>query len=270
MSDEYKPFEALKKAKLKLKPTPTQELFARAEAARLKAEAEKRAGARAAGPKPGRTAAARADAPAPAAEDDLAVFERAMSGVAPLAAPAKGTRGREVPARDPEDAPGAAPAGEIDPDAETRARLLDLVEGKVEFDLEYTDEYIHGHVRDLDAKIFRQLKTGQLSIEGHLDLHGCNAEQAYLALLQFLKSGYLQGQRCLLVIPGRGRNSPGGQSVLKDGLQAWLTRDPLRRVILAFATALPKHGGAGALYVLLRKSKKAQGKVFWERHFPDL
>jgi len=52
--------------------------------------------------------------------------------------------------------------------------------------------------------------------------------------------------------------------VLRERLQAWLTRDPFKRIVLAFCTALPKHGGAGALYVLLRKRKK-DGKINWER-----
>ena len=56
---------------------------------------------------------------------------------------------------------------------------------------------------------------------------------------------------------------------LEEELKAWLTRDPLKRVVLAFATALPRHGGAGALYVLLRKFKKSKGKVRFERDWPD-
>jgi len=87
--------------------------------------------------------------------------------------------------------------------------------------------------------------------------------------LQFVREHYLAGKRCLLVIPGRGANSPGGVAVLKEELKAWLTRDPLKRVVLAFATALPRHGGAGALYVLLRKFKKSKGKVRFERDWPD-
>jgi DNA-nicking Smr family endonuclease len=71
------------------------------------------------------------------------------------------------------------------------------------------------------------------------------------------------------VIPGRGVNSPGGMAVLKEELKAWLTRDPLKRVVLAFTTALPRHGGAGALYVLLRKFKKTKGKVHFEKDWPD-
>ena len=67
----------------------------------------------------------------------------------------------------------------------------------------------------------------------------------------------------------RGANSPGGVPVLKEELKSWLTRDPLKRVVLAFTTAQPRHGGAGALYVLLRKFKKTKGKVRFEKDWPE-
>jgi DNA-nicking Smr family endonuclease len=140
-----------------------------------------------------------------------------------------------------------------------------LIEGRVEFEIEWTKEYLQGNVRGLDPKIFRKLKSGQLSPEAHLDLHGFTTEQALIQLILFVKDHYLSGRRCLLIIPGRGKNSPHGKGVLREEIQAWLTRDPLRRVVLAFSTAQPQHGGAGALYILLRKFKKSRGKVFWER-----
>ncbi len=175
-------------------------------------------------------------------------------------------RGREVAAKAaPEPRPPRA-----DADLDGRNALLDLVAGKVEFELSFGDEYMQGFVKDIDQKVFRQLRAGQFSPEAHLDLHGLNAEQAHLALLHFARENYLAGKRCLLVIPGRGANSPGGLPVLKEELKTWLTRDPLKRVVLAFVTALPRHGGAGALYVLLRKFKKTRGKVRWEDFWDSL
>jgi DNA-nicking Smr family endonuclease len=75
--------------------------------------------------------------------------------------------------------------------------------------------------------------------------------------------------RALLLIPGRGKNSPDGVAVLRERVQAWLTQDPLKRVVLAFCTARPVDGGPGSLYVLLRKYRK-KGKVLWERCPVDL
>lgn len=153
-----------------------------------------------------------------------------------------------------------------DDDGDPEAKLMrQAMQGNVDFELELTDEYMHGFVRGLDSKIFQQLKAGRLSPEGHLDLHGQNADQALDSLLFFMRESYLAGRRMVLVITGRGKNSPKGLSILRQEVQTWLTREPLRRITLAFCTAQPRDGGAGALYVLLRKMKKSQGKVAWDK-----
>ena len=198
----------------------------------------------------------------PGEEDEEGLFALAMSGVNKMG---RAESGRQIAAA----AKPAAPSLSSDPDSEAKAMLRDLVSGEVEFELEYTDEYVQGFVKGIDQKIFRQLKAGQYSPEAHLDLHGLNAEQAYEALLLFTRDQYYQGRRCLLLIPGRGINSPGGMPVLKAELKSWLTKDPLKRVVLAFCTAQPRHGGAGALYVLLRQRKKTEGKIKWENLWGD-
>ncbi|WP_029461100.1 Smr/MutS family protein [Solidesulfovibrio alcoholivorans] len=204
-----------------------------------------------------------AEKPATPEDNDETAFFRAMNGVAPM--DREKTKGRDVhPA-----APPPPPPSPADEEQKALAALQDLVSGKVEFTLEYSDEYVQGFVTDLDPKVYRQLRAGQFSPEAHFDLHGLNTEQAYLSLLHFMREHYLGGKRCLLVIPGRGANSPGGVPVLKEELKSWLTRDPLKRVVLAFTTAQPRHGGAGALYVLLRKFKKTKGKVRFEKDWPE-
>lgn len=150
--------------------------------------------------------------------------------------------------------------------------LQDFMDGKVEFSLEFTDEYIEGHVLGLDPLIMSKMRAGAFSYEAHLDLHGFNTIQAFDALVNFIRKSYQQGKRNILLIPGRGKNSPDGSGILRDKVQEWLTQEPLKRVVLGFCTALPKHGGAGALYVLLRKFKKSSGKIIWDRmpSDPDL
>ena len=160
--------------------------------------------------------------------------------------------------------PQAAKLAAVSPEDEARQDLERFMRGDIEFELEYTDEFLYGYVRGLDIKTFQQLKSGALSVAAHLDLHGMTADQAQASLLFFIQESYLQGHRCVLVVTGRGHNSPGGQSILRSETCAWLTRDPLKRVVLAFCTAQPKDGGAGAVYVLLRRQKKAQGKVHWD------
>ena len=186
-------------------------------------------------------------------EEEL--FLHALCDVEPLTKKGRDVAGAPHPR---ETAPPAPPSF---------ARLL---EEHIEFDMEYTREFMTGHVRGLDAKIFRKLKNGEFSVQSHLDLHGMNTEQARIAVMDFLRRSYLEGKRCVLLIPGRGRNSPLGQGVLRQELTDWLTQAPLKRVVLAFTTALPKHGGSGAVYLLLRQMRKDQGKIAWENVFTDL
>ena len=188
----------------------------------------------------------------PCEEPDEELFALAVRGATPL--PGKG---RAVPPAVPR-----IPAQPVSNAGDTFSTLLDT---SIEFDLESTHEYIQGNIRGLDLKIFRKLKAGGFSFEAHLDLHGYHVDPARLALLDFMKEQYEQGKRCVLIIPGRGKNSPLGMGILRQGVLTWLTQDPIKRIVLAFCTAQPKHGGAGAIYVLLRNNKKGKGKIVWDK-----
>ncbi len=192
----------------------------------------------------------------PSSDED--VFSRAMQGVKPLYA-----KGRDVA---PDSSRQIVETMEPDNSLEI---LNKLVNGHTQFDIEYSDEYIQGHVQGINSKTFRKLKSGNLSVQAHLDLHGLNALQARVRLLNFMREHYINNKKCLLLITGRGRNSPMGTSVLRGEVQAWLTREPLKRIVLAFCSAQPRHGGTGALYVLLRNYKKTGGKILWDKFFMD-
>ena len=187
---------------------------------------------------------------------DGEIFMAAMQGVEKM----DDSSGRQVAVKT-----ATSPSKRISPEEEAVNDLQRFMQGDIEFELEYTEEFMYGYVRGLDSKVFQQLKAGSLSVAAHLDLHGMTSDQARDSLLFFIRESYLQGHRCVLVVTGRGKNSPGGQAILRTEAETWLTRDPLRRVVLAFCTAQPKHGGAGAVYVLLRRQKKTQGKVRWDR-----
>lgn len=185
-------------------------------------------------------------------DEEASSFAKAMQGVRPV----DESRGRAL-------APPAPPSP-IRHKSVERDYLAEFTEGKYEFALEYTEEFFEGHVMGLDPLVLAKMRAGQYSPETHIDLHGMTAEQAYAELIAFIKAAYSHDRRHLVVVTGRGKNSPGGLSVLRQNMQEWLTKEPLRRVVLAFCTAQPKDGGAGALYVLLRKYKKNQGKVRWD------
>src|SRR2546429_5977710 len=77
------------------------------------------------------------------------------------------------------------------------------------------------------------------------------AEAARAAVDRFLPDAVRAGLRCVLIVHGRGLNSKDQTPVLKERLKSWLARGRPARVVLAFTTARPCDGGAGALYVLL-------------------
>jgi len=185
----------------------------------------------------------------PLAETDPSLFINAMRDVRPLR-----NTGRDVPRS--VEAPTAP-----DPRPPSFQALL---ENTLEFALHFSEEYVEGHVVGLESLVLQKLRAGQYSPEAHLDLHGLNARQAFDALVGFVRRSWHREMRTLLLISGRGKNSPDGVAVLRERVQSWLTQDPLKRVVLAFCTARPVDGGPGSLYVLLRKYKK-KGKIYWER-----
>lgn len=115
----------------------------------------------------------------------------------------------------------------------------------------------------LDGNTDRRLKRGQIPIEGRLDLHGFNQEQAHGMLRQFVQSAYAQNKRCLLVITGKGGgrigrlfggDSSGG--VLKQKLPQWISDYPLKDIVLKAVHAAPKDGGSGAFYLYLKRKRE--------------
>ena len=76
------------------------------------------------------------------------------------------------------------------------------------------------------------------------------------AVDRFLDASVRAGPRCLLIVHGRGLNSKDRTPVLKERLKTWLSRGRASHLVLAFATARPHDGGAGALYVLLRRDRR--------------
>lgn len=129
--------------------------------------------------------------------------------------------------------------------------------------------YLEGHLLGLDLMLVGKLQAGQFKPAAHLDLHGLTAQQAFHSLVHFIRSAYTKDQRAVLVVSGRGRNSPAGMGILREKLQEWLVQEPLRRVVLAFCSASPADGGFGALYVLLRRFRKDGRPVYWDRHPAD-
>ncbi len=107
----------------------------------------------------------------------------------------------------------------------------------------------------VDRASAERLKRGLHPIEGRLDLHGMTQAEAHRALAGFVHNSRDAGRRCVLVITGRGFG-PTGPGILKLAVPRWLEEAGLRRHIVAVAPAQPRDGGAGALYLLLRRHRR--------------
>jgi DNA-nicking Smr family endonuclease len=115
-------------------------------------------------------------------------------------------------------------------------------------------ERVEGLARGVDAAHLRRLRRGEVEIGRDLDLHGLDARAARLEVAAAVRAAYQAGERCLRIVHGRGLHSPGAP-VLKDAVLERLAQPPLASLVLAFSSAPPREGGAGALLVLLRRRR---------------
>jgi DNA-nicking Smr family endonuclease len=141
----------------------------------------------------------------------------------------------------------------LDPDLEAYDELRALVTGEAAFDISDTDQFIEGHAHGLDPGVVRKLRRGEFAVQAHLDLHGLLKDEAKVQLEAFLSRERHAGRRCVLVVHGRGLHSKDQVPVLKEALKRWMGTGRFAQHVLAFATARPHDGGAGAVYVLLKK-----------------
>jgi DNA-nicking Smr family endonuclease len=148
-----------------------------------------------------------------------------------------------------------------DPDAEALAELSDLVTGVGTFDVADSIELVEGAVVGLDRRLLRRLRAGDFAYRSHLDLHGMTAEEARAAVDRFLTAAHRKGERCVLIVHGRGLNSKDQIPVLKHRVVTWLARGSWARLVLAFTSARSCDGGGGALYVLLRRRRDAKHPI---------
>ncbi len=102
-----------------------------------------------------------------------------------------------------------------------------------------------------DRESAKRLDTGKIKIAGKLDLHGMTQTEAHAALTDFILTSVRAGRRCVLVVTGKG--SATKPAVLKANVPRWLATLPLKQHIAGMQEAGKTHGGAGALYVLLKR-----------------
>ena len=100
--------------------------------------------------------------------------------------------------------------------------------------------------------VYKRLRTGRYEIEAKLDLHGLTVNEALKEVRTFTQRSMNKQKRCVHISHGKGLKQ-AEPARLKNYLAAWLKHIP---EVMAYHSALPKHGGTGCVYVLLKKSEK--------------
>ena len=101
-----------------------------------------------------------------------------------------------------------------------------------------------------------QLSKGKKEIEARLDLHGMTQARAHRALSGFLHQAHGDGLTFVLVITGKGKiGTESERGVLRRQVPLWLNQPEFRNMVVGFEEAHIGHGGAGALYVRIRRAR---------------
>jgi len=118
---------------------------------------------------------------------------------------------------------------------------------------------------DFDRRKARRIEKGHIEIEARIDLHGLRQSEAHHRLVVFLRRAAADGLSTVLVITGKGgRRQPRDADALEDygsrdegvlrrAVPRWLAEAELRGIVVSYTAASQRHGGAGALYLHLRK-----------------
>lgn len=132
-----------------------------------------------------------------------------------------------------------------------QANDLDDIFGEFIEDLDNVshEDSLNYAVSGVQKAVLTKLRKGFFGVQAEIDLHGLNGEAAKRQLSEFLRASVNAGHRCVHIIHGKGYRSSDNHPVLKNNVNRWLRQ---HSQVLAFCSAPPKNGGAGAVYVLLR------------------
>lgn len=167
--------------------------------------------------------------------DERSAFREAMHGVTPLKPQNRVPAARRRP---------AARA------RLTRAARADVLEDSLRGELLEQGGEVEFRRDIVSRETLRRLRRGRFAVEAEIDLHGLTRLEAAETLKAFIGSSIARGYGCVRVVHGKGSRSGPGGPVLKHAVQEWLAR---WNDVLAFASADRRHGGSGAVYVLLRR-----------------
>lgn len=112
----------------------------------------------------------------------------------------------------------------------------------------------------VDPAIHKKVRRGRIDIDGTIDLHGMTQVEARETLRRYIGARAARGDRTLLVITGKGKQSENDyisamseRGILRTMLPIWLSEPGLSHLISGWSLAARGHGGEGAWYVRLRR-----------------
>lgn len=180
------------------------------------------------------------------AEDDL--FLQAMSDVKPLKSPSD--KADLKADATPEETPGMM--------ARRQAAVSVLGSDRNFLAVNHIPQvaptdYIEFKREGIQHGVFRKLKQGKYSTDARLDLHRLTVEEARRNVFAFVRECIEHDIRSGLILHGKGERNPEAPARLKSCVAHWLTQ---MEEVQGYSSAQPRDGGAGALYILLRKSER--------------
>lgn len=171
--------------------------------------------------------------------DEAALWRKVVESVRPL----QGMTARPAPALPPADAPPTAPAStaKVDRPAVTAAQ---------------TGPANKSPGSTLDSSWDRRLSRGLVQPDLTLDLHGHNLAMAYDLLDRKLEQAIATRARTMLLITGKAPSAATPErGAIRAAVGDWLAASRHAGDIAAVRNAHPRHGGNGALYIILRRAR---------------
>ena len=188
--------------------------------------------------------------------DESILFLEAMQGVKKLAA-------EQAPSKvPPPSKPKTATVAEKRPESvinKAETEFFSQAINQLKLDVTFEDKFPEDdELKPLAVNRLRQLKKGVINVDRQLDLHGLTREEALAAMPRFLQNARAHGEKAVLIITGKGNNSPG-EPVLQQAVTGWL-RLQGKGHVLEFAPAPREMGGSGAFVVFLREMETLKEK----------
>ena len=182
-------------------------------------------------------------------EDDADLFLQAMGSVRQLDGARQKTKSAD-PFRKPERGRPVSPS-RLETADQADLEVFSQAIGQLKLDVAFADKFPEDdELKPLGANRLRQLKKGIIRLDRQLDLHGLTREEALEALPRFLRNACTHGEKAVLVITGKGNNSPA-EPVLQQSVAAWL-REAGKELVAEFDSAPREMGGSGAFVVFLK------------------